>query len=83
MTTITKQALLIEAFTAGSEFTAKQITAKFGIANPTAVLSSLRLNGGYSIYANKRKNETESRYRLGRASRAVVAAGYRALAAQV
>jgi hypothetical protein len=80
-TKMTKQELLLEALATGEQLTASQITTRFGIANPTATVSSLRLNGGYAVYANKRVNETESRYRLGRPSRAVVAAGYRAIAA--
>jgi hypothetical protein len=42
------------------------------------------LNGGYAIYSNKRTvdGEVQTKFRLGRPSRAVVAAGYRALAAQ-
>jgi hypothetical protein len=79
--TKSKQDQLVEALVTGGEFTAKQITAKFGIANPTAVISDLRLRVGYAVYANKRVNETETRYRLGRPSRKVVAAGYRAIAA--
>ena len=83
--TLTKQARLIEAFEQGAELTAKQITQRFGFANPTATVSDLRLRGGLAIYANKRTNkrgDTFTKYRLGRPSRAVVAAGYRALAAQ-
>lgn len=81
--TQTKSARLLEALQNGSELTAKQITQRFGIANPTATVSSLRLNGGFAIYLNEhvdnRGRET-TKYRLGRPSRAIVAAGYRALA---
>ena len=82
-TKMTKQELLIEALATGEQLTASQITARFSIANPTATISALRLNSGYAVYANKRVNETETRYRLGRPSRAVVAAGYRAIAAGI
>lgn len=80
--TETKQSRLLEALQRGEELTAKQITSRFDIANPTATVSELRFNG-YAIYANKRTNrrgETFTKYRLGRPSREVVAAGYRALA---
>ena len=60
--------------------TAKQIAARFGIGNPTATVSDLRLRGGYAIYANPTKTGV-TRYRLGTPARAVVAAGYRAMAA--
>jgi len=82
--TETKQTRLLEALQRGEELTAKQITHRFEIANPTATISDLRFNG-FAVYANKRTNkrgETYTKYRLGRPSRAVVAAGYRALADQ-
>ena len=79
---MTKSQALLEAFQKGEQLTAKQITSRFGIANPTATVSDLRFDG-YAIYANKRTNkrgDTYTKYRLGTPSRAVVAAGYRALA---
>jgi len=82
--TVTKSQALLEALRKGEELTAKQITHRFGIANPTASVSALRFNG-FAIYANKRTNklgQTFTKYRLGTPSRAVVAAGYRALASQ-
>jgi len=81
---VTKSQALLEALRKGEELTAKQITHRFGIANPTASVSALRFNG-FAIYANKRTNklgQTFTKYRLGTPSRAVVAAGYRALAEQ-
>jgi hypothetical protein len=81
---MTKSKALVEALQNGEQLTAKQITHRFGIANPTATVSDLRFNG-FAVYANKRTNrrgETYTKYRLGTPSRAVVAAGYRALAAQ-
>ena len=80
----TKSQMLLEALQKDEQLTAKQIASRFGIANPTATVSDLRF-GGYAIYANKRTNkrgDTFTKYRLGTPSRAVVAAGYRALAAQ-
>jgi hypothetical protein len=82
--TSTKQTRLIEALQNGQELTAKQMTQRFGIANPTATVSDLRLRSGLAIYANKRTNklgETYTKYRLGTPSREVIAAGYKALAA--
>ncbi len=82
--TTTKQSRLLEALQRGEELTANQINYRFDITNPTATLSALRFQG-FAIYANKRTNkrgDTFTKYRLGRPSRAVVAAGYRALASQ-
>ena len=81
-TNTTKTEKVIAALESGVELTAKQITARYGVANPRAVISSLRMQG-YPVYLNKRTNslgETYSKYRLGTAPRAVVAAGYQALA---
>lgn len=83
MQTMTKGQRLVEALQNGEQLTAKQITSRFGIANPTATVSDLRLRGGFAIYANRATNsrgDTYTKYRLGRPSRAVVAAGYKALA---
>ena len=77
-TTTTKSQALIEALQKGEQLTAKQITSRFGIANPTATVSDLRIRGGFAVYANKR-GDTYTKYRLGTPTRAVVAAGYKAL----
>jgi predicted ArsR family transcriptional regulator len=84
-TNTTKQGRLLQALKEGTQLTAKQITARFGIANPTATVSSLRYNG-HAVYANRHtdtKGRVTTKYELGRPSRRVVAAGYRALAEQV
>lgn len=81
--TVTKQARVTEALLAGEQLTAKQIAARFGVANPTATISDIRFSG-IPVYANTSKNskgESVTRYRVGKASREIVAAGYRALAA--
>lgn len=81
--TTTKSGKLLEALKAGEKLTAKQISARFGIKNPTATVSDLRFSG-YAIYANQHKDTNgrqTTKYRLGNPSRAVVAAGYRAMAA--
>jgi predicted transcriptional regulator len=80
---MTKQERLLEAFQNGDKLTAAQIKSRFGIANPTATVSDLRLRGGYAIYANQHKDtkgRVSTKYRLGTPSRRIVAAGYRALA---
>ena len=79
----TKSERLIEALRNGEQLTAKQITARFGIANPTATVSDLRFSG-FAVYANRHtdtKGRVTTKYRLGAPSRAVVAAGYKALSA--
>ncbi len=81
--TETKTQRLVEALKNGEELTAKQIAARFNIANPTATVSDLRLRHGYAVYANRKtdtKGRVSTKYRIGNPSRAVVAAGYRALA---
>ena len=83
MITKTKTQRLVEALNSGEELTSKQIAARFGIANPTATVSDLRLHHGYAVYANRKtdtKGRVSTKYRIGTPSRAVVAAGYRALA---
>lgn len=82
--TVTKSDKLLAAFKAGEQLTAKQISHRFGIANPRATVSSLRFKG-YAIYANEHtdtKGRVTIKYRIGNPRRAVVAAGYRALADQ-
>ena len=82
-TTTTKATKVIAALENGTELTAKQITARYGVKNVRALMSSLRMQG-YPVYLNKRVSsfdgQTYSKYRLGTAPRSVVAAGYRAIA---
>ena len=81
-TSVNNSDRVIAAFERGTELTAKQITARYGVKNPRALVSGLRMKG-YSIYLNKRTNgfgETYSKYRLGTPTRTVVAAGFQALA---
>ena len=80
--TATKSSRVLGALQAGESLTAKQIKSRFGVGNARALVSNLRMTG-YSVYGNARTNskgETKTFYRLGQPSRAVVAAGYRALA---
>ena len=81
-TSVTKTAKVIAALESGVELTGKQIESRYNVANARALISSLRMQG-YSVYLNRRTNsfgETYSKYRLGTPSRAVIAAGYQALA---
>ena len=81
--TVTKTAKVIAAFESGAELTERQINARFGVKNARALVSSLRMQG-YPVFLNKRTNkfgETYNKYRLGTATRSVIAAGYQTLAA--
>jgi len=75
---------VLNALLSGEELTKAQIESRYGVANATALISSLRMQG-YSIYLNERKTKDgfTMKYRIGTPSRAVVAAGYRALAQAV
>lgn len=78
---MSKQARVTEALLNGEQLTAKQIASRFGVANPTATISDIRFSG-IPVYANACKNsrgDTYTKYRVGKASREIVAAGYRAL----
>ena len=80
---VTKQARLTQALLEGQDFTARQIKARFGIANPTATISDIRFSG-IPVFANtatKADGTKVTVYRTGKAPRKVIAAGYRALAA--
>lgn len=73
---------LFKALQTGNTFTASQAEKQLGIKNISAEASRLR-QAGYAVYANKRMaaNHVEvTEYRLGTPSRAVVAAGYKAMA---
>ena len=79
---MSKMERVLEVLSTGQELTAKQIEARFGVGNARATVSALRMKG-YPIYANEHKDtkgRVKTKYRLGSPSRAVIAAGYRALA---
>jgi hypothetical protein len=80
---MTQKTKLRKAFFEGRSLTAKQITAQFGIASPSKIVSVLRLEDGLPIY-NDRHVDTKGRvthkYHMGTPSRKVIAAGYRAMA---
>lgn len=65
------------------KLTAKQISARYGVANPYDTVYTLRMEG-YAIHCEEyvdSKGRVTNKYRLGTPSREVVAAGYKALAA--
>jgi len=61
--------------------TEAQMSARFNIASPRAVVNNLR-SQGYAIYTNRKTDtvgRTKTFYRLGTPKRSVVAAGFAAL----
>ena len=81
-TTNSKTYKLFTALKTGESLTASQAAKRFGIKNISAEASRLR-QVGYAVYANQRTagNHVEvTEYRLGNPSRAIVAAGYKAMA---
>jgi len=82
ISTKTKTHKLLTALQAGEVLTASQIAKRFSIGNPTAEVSRIR-HAGFVVYANKRTAGNGVRvteYRTGKASRAIIAAGYKAMA---
>jgi predicted ArsR family transcriptional regulator len=78
MKSTTQKSKLVSSLKNGSEFTANQISSRFGVVNPTALITRLRKEG-FAIYANRRTNslgETYTKYRLGSPRRHVIATGY-------
>lgn len=70
---MSKQNLLLKQLTAGKAFTAKQISASFGIAHPASTIRNLR-EQGYCVYSNPAVvNGTEVvKYRIGKPTRVMV-----------
>ena len=80
--TATIQKRVESALLSGAALTSSAIKNRFVAGNPQAVIQALRF-AGYSIYLNTvtdTKGRSRNVYRLGTPSRAVIAAGYRALA---
>jgi len=80
--TKSQESKVIDALSNGAELTVAQMRDRFNMANPTAVVANLR-NKGYAIYGNRPAKSSSLRalrYRLGTPTRAVVAAGYQAIA---
>jgi hypothetical protein len=84
MTNESNTSRVLEALMSGEALTGKQISARFGIANARSTIHTLRTEG-FPIYLNKHKDtkgRVTHKYRLGKASRRIVAAGYAALGAE-
>ena len=80
--TLTKEQKVLNALQEGRTLSSAQIKSFFGAGNPQAIIQSLRFKG-FPIYLNTvtdTKNRSRNVYRLGTPSRAVIAAGYKALA---
>jgi len=78
----TKTYKLFNALYNGETVTPAQAEKRFGIKNMSAEVSRIR-QSGYAVYANSRKagNGVQvTEYVIGKPSRKVVAAGYKALA---
>jgi hypothetical protein len=66
----------------GESLTAAEAKKRFGIGNLSAEATRLR-QAGFAIYANQRKAKNGvhvTEYRHGKASRKIIAAGYKAMA---
>lgn len=78
----TKTFKLFNALYNGEAVTASQAEKRFGIKNISAEVSRIRQNG-YAVYTNNRKagNGVQvTEYVIGKPSRRIVAAGYKAMA---
>ena len=80
--TETKTYKLFNALYNGEAVTASQAHKRFGIKNISAEVSRVR-QAGFAVYANSRKagnGVKVTEYVIGKPSRKLVAAGYRAMA---
>lgn len=78
----TKTFKLFNALYNGETVTASQAEKRFGIKNISAEVSRIR-QSGYAVYANTRtagNNVQVTEYVIGKPSRKIVAAGYKAMA---
>jgi hypothetical protein len=78
----TKTYRLFSALQSGEAVTSAAAAKRFGIKNVSAEVSRIR-QAGFAVYANSRKagNGVQvTEYVMGRPSRKIVAAGYRAMA---
>mgnify|MGYP003662635940 CR=1 FL=1 len=78
----TKTFKLFTALHNGESVSASQALKRFGIKNISAEVSRVR-QAGFAVYANSRKagNGVQvTEYRIGKPSRKIVAAGYKAMA---
>jgi hypothetical protein len=80
--TETKTYKLFSALHSGETVTASQAAKRFGIKNISAEVSRIR-QSGFAVYANSRKagnGVTVTEYAIGKPSRKLIAAGYKAMA---
>jgi hypothetical protein len=78
----TKTFKLFNALYNGEAVTASQAEKRFGIKNISAEVSRIR-QSGYAVYSNTRlagNNVQVTEYVIGKPSRKIVAAGYKAMA---
>lgn len=78
----TKDFKLFNALYNGEKVTPAQAAKRFGIKNMSASVSRIR-QSGYAVYAKSRtagNGVTVTEYEIGKPSRKLVAAGYKALA---
>jgi hypothetical protein len=78
----TKTYKLFNAMINGEAVTASQAEKRFGIKNISAEVSRVR-QAGFAVYANQRKagnGVKVTEYVIGKPSRKIVAAGYKAMA---
>ena len=81
-TKTTKQAKVLNALKEGKALTSADIRNRYKAGNPQAVIQALRFAGN-PIYLNEVKSSTgrkSMKYRLGTPSKAIIAAGYKAMA---
>ena len=81
---MSKQETLLKHLQAGKSFTAKQISASFGIAHPASAIRNLR-EQGYCVYANEAvvAGSKVAKYRIGTPTRSMVALANRVAGAAV
>ena len=80
--TTTKENKVLTALQSGRTLSSAQLKSQFGAGNPQAIIQSLRFKG-FPIYLNvvtDTKNRSRNVYKLGTPSRAIIAAGYKAMA---
>ena len=78
----TKTYRLFQALHAGEAITPAAAEKRFGIKNMSAEVSRIRQNG-FAVYANQRvagNGVKVTEYQLGKPSRKLIAAGYKAMA---
>jgi len=83
MIKMTKTNRVLSALQAGETLTEGQMKTRFGVSNPSATVSYIR-QMGFPVHLNAGTKDSRgrvraARYRLGSATQAVIAAGYKAL----